>query len=155
MVQDSSTQESSTQTPPKGYFFEDIQIGMEASCTRTVEEADIAAFARISGDVNPVHLDEAYAAASPFKGRIAHGILTASYISAVFGAKLPGPGCVYVSQTLKFRAPVRIGDEVTAKVVVTGLVPEKKRVIFSCSCSVKDTVVLEGEAALMVPSRAA
>jgi 3-hydroxybutyryl-CoA dehydratase len=147
--------QDSTQSPLTGHFFEDIQIGMEASYTRTVQEADILAFAQVSGDVNPVHLDEAYAAASPFKGRIAHGILTASYISTVFGTKLPGPGCVYVSQTLKFRAPVRIGDEVTAKVVVTGLAPEKKRVIFSCSCSVKDKVVLEGEAALMVPSRAA
>lgn len=147
--------QASQQPPLKGHFFEDIQIGMEATYTRTVQEADIQAFAQVSGDVNPVHLDEAYAAASPFKGRIAHGILTASYLSTVFGTRLPGPGCIYVTQTLKFKAPVRIGDEVTAKVVVTGLVPEKKRVIFSCSCSVKDTVVLEGEAALMVPSRTA
>jgi 3-hydroxybutyryl-CoA dehydratase len=146
--------ETPSQSPLKGYFFEDIQIGMEATYTRLVEESDVMAFARISGDMNPVHLDEAYAAATPFKGRIAHGLLTASYISTVFGTKLPGPGCIYVSQSLKFRAPVRPGDEVTARVLVTGLAPEKKRVMFSCSCKVKDTVVLEGEAALMVPSRA-
>lgn len=141
------------QSPLKGYCFEDIQMGMEASYSRRIDEEDVAAFAKLSGDVNPVHLDEAYAASTPFKGRIAHGILTASYISTVFGTKLPGPGCVYVTQTLKFRAPVRIGDEVIAKVVVTGLAPEKKRVTFACSCTVKDKVVLEGEATLMVPSR--
>jgi 3-hydroxybutyryl-CoA dehydratase len=148
-------QESLTQPPLKGYFFEDMQIGMEATYTRKVQESDITTFAQISGDVNPVHVNEEYAAKSLFKGRIAHGILTASYISTVFGTKLPGPGCIYVSQTLKFRAPVRINDEVTAKVVVTGLAPEKKRVIFSCACIVNDKAVLEGEAVLMVPSREA
>jgi 3-hydroxybutyryl-CoA dehydratase len=137
-----------------GHFFEDLSVGMEASLARTVTAEDIEAFARISGDVNPVHLDEAYAAGTPFKRRIAHGILTASYISAVFGAKLPGPGAIYVLQTLNFKAPVYIGAEVIATVKITDLIAEKRRAIFSCVCKVGEKSVLEGEAVLMVPSRA-
>jgi 3-hydroxybutyryl-CoA dehydratase len=137
-----------------GYFFEDLSFGVEASMAHTVKGQDIDDFARVSGDVNPVHLDEAYAATTPFKRRIAHGILTASYISAVLGTKLPGPGCIYVSQTLTFRAPVHIGDEVIATVRITDLIPEKRRAIFHCVCKVGDKAVLEGEAVLMVPSRA-
>ena len=137
-----------------GHFFEDLSIGMEASIARTVTEKDIEDFARVSGDVNPVHLDEAHAAATPFKQRIAHGILTASYISAVFGTKLPGPGCIYVSQTLNFKAPVYIGHEVVTTVKITDLIPEKRRAIFHCVCKVGGKAVLEGEAVLMVPSRA-
>ena len=137
-----------------GHFFEDLSIGMEASIARTVTEKDIEDFARVSGDVNPVHLDEAHAAATPFKQRIAHGILTASYISAVFGTKLPGPGCIYVSQTLNFKAPVYIGHEVVTTVKITDLIPEKRRAIFHCVCKVGGKPVLEGEAVLMVPSRA-
>ncbi len=137
-----------------GRFFEDLSIGMEASFAHTVTADEVADFARISGDVNPVHLDEAYAATTPFKQRITHGILTASYISAVLGTKLPGPGCIYVSQTLIFRAPVHIGDKVTATVRITDLIPEKRRAIFHCACKVGDKGVLEGEAVLMVPSRA-
>ena len=95
---------------------------MEASFQRTVSEADIVAFANVSGDKNPVHLDEDYAAKTMFKGRIAHGMLTAGYISAVFGMEMPGPGAIYISQTLNFRAPVRIGDVVTAKVKVVELI---------------------------------
>lgn len=137
-----------------GHFFEDLSIGMEARIARAVTEEDIAAFARVSGDFNPVHLDKAYAATTPFKTCISHGILTASYISAVLGMKLPGPGCVYVSQTLNFKTPVYVGMEVITTVKITGLIPEKKRAIFSCVCKVGDKVVLEGEAVLMVPSRA-
>jgi 3-hydroxybutyryl-CoA dehydratase len=137
-----------------GRFFEDLSFGMEASIARTVKAEDIDDFARISGDVNPVHLDEAYAAKTAFKKRIAHGILTASYISAVLGTKLPGPGAIYVSQTLSFRAPVHIGDEVVATVRITDLIPEKRRAIFHCVCKVGDKAVLEGEAVLMAPSRA-
>jgi 3-hydroxybutyryl-CoA dehydratase len=137
-----------------GHFIEDLTVGMEESLWHTVTAEDIAAFARVSGDHNPVHLDEAYAAATPFKQRIAHGILTASYISAVLGTRLPGPGCVYVSQTLNFKAPVYIGAEVIATVKITDLIPEKKRVIFSCVCKVGGKAVLEGEAVLTVPSRA-
>ncbi len=137
-----------------GYYFEDLSAGMEASLAHTVTAADIDALAHISGDHNPVHLDEAYAAATPFKQRIAHGILTASYISAVLGMKLPGPGCVYVSQTLNFKAPVHIGAEVIATVTITDLIPAKRRAIFSCVCTVGGKAVLEGEAVLLVPSRA-
>ena len=95
-----------------GYYFEDLTPGMSTSYTRTVTEKDITQFAEVSGDTNPVHLDEEFAATTRFKKRIAHGMLSGSYISTVVGTKLPGPGCLYVSQTLKFRAPVYIGDKV-------------------------------------------
>lgn len=138
----------------KTYFFEDLQPGMEASFQKAVSEADIVAFAGVSGDKNPVHLDETYAARTMFKGRIAHGMLTAGYISAVFGMEMPGPGAIYVSQTLNFKAPVRIGDIVTAKVKLVELIPAKRRARFECQCLVAGKPVLEGEAVLMVPARA-
>ena len=137
----------------QGYLFEDLEIGMEASFAKSVSETDIVTFAEVTGDKNPVHLDEAYAAKTIFKRRIAHGMLTAGYISAVFGMELPGPGAIYVSQTLNFRAPVRTGDRVVAKVRVMELYPPKRRARFACVCSVDGTVVLEGEAVLMVPPR--
>ena len=139
----------------QAYHFEDLQLGMEATFQRVVTETDIVAFAEVTGDKNPVHLDRAYAEKTMFKGPIAHGMLTASYISAVFGMELPGPGAIYVSQTLNFRAPVRIGDKVVAKVKVAELIAAKKRARFDCACTVKGKVVLEGEAILMVPSRPA
>ncbi len=107
----------------QGAYLEDLEIGQTAELRRTVTEHDIEAFAEVTGDENPVHLDEAYAAATQFKGRIAHGMLSAGYISAVLGTQLPGPGAIYVSQTLNFRRPVRIGDEVTAEVKVTSIDP--------------------------------
>ena len=137
------------------YHFEDLEAGMEASFAKTVSEADIFAFAEVTGDKNPVHLDEKYAAGTMFKERIAHGMLTAGYISAVFGMELPGPGAIYVSQTLNFRGPVKIGDRVVAKVRVMELYPAKRRARFECICSVDGKPVLEGEAVLMVPSREA
>jgi 3-hydroxybutyryl-CoA dehydratase len=136
------------------YFFEDLELGMEATYARTVSAADIVAFAEVTGDKNPVHLDADYAAKTIFKGPIAHGMLTAGYISAVFGMELPGPGAIYVSQTLNFRAPVRAGDRVVAKVRVMELYPAKRRARFECVCLVDGKPVLEGEAVLMVPSRA-
>jgi 3-hydroxybutyryl-CoA dehydratase len=136
-----------------GYFFEDLAIGMTASFGRTVTEADIVLFAGVSGDTNPIHLNEEYAAATMFKGRIAHGMLSAGFISSVLGTKLPGPGAIYVAQSLRFKAPVRIGDTVTATVEVTELMPEKKRASFKTICLVKNAVVIDGEATLMVPSR--
>ena len=135
------------------YYFEDLELGMEASFQKAVSEQDIIAFAGVSGDKNPVHLDADYASRTVFKERIAHGMLTASYISAVFGMEMPGPGAIYVSQTLNFRAPVRIGDVVTAKVKVVELFPQKRRARFECQCLVNDKAVLEGEAVLMVPAR--
>ena len=136
-----------------GKFFEDLEVGMEASYKRIVGDQDIQAYAVVTGDDNPMHLDEAYAAATMFKGRIAHGLLTAGYLSTIFGTRLPGPGCIYVSQSLSFRAPVRIGDEVTAKVTLSELIPAKRRAIFACDCSVAGKTVLQGEAVLMVPAR--
>ncbi|TAL00546.1 MAG: MaoC family dehydratase [Rhodospirillaceae bacterium] len=136
------------------YCLEDLTLGLAATFTKTVTDADVVAFAQVSGDTNPIHLDEAYAAKTVFKSRIAHGILTAAYISATLATRLPGAGAVYVSQNLKFKAPVRIGDTVTARVEVIGIVLEKKFVTFKTQCLVGDKVVLDGEATLMVPSRA-
>jgi len=120
---------------------------------RTVTEADIVAYAALSGDYNPIHLDRDYAAKTPFKERIAHGILSAGYISAVFGMQLPGPGSVYISQTLNFKAPVKIDDVVLTTVRLIELVPEKRRAKFDTVCSVGGKPVLTGEAVLMIPSR--
>ena len=142
-------------TAAKGVFFEDLSLGQEACLSNTVSEADIVAFADVSGDRNPVHLDADYAAATMFKERIAHGMLSAAYISAVFGMKLPGPGAIYISQTLKFKAPVKIGDTVVTTVKVAELVPEKRRARFECVCTVNDKPVVEGDAMLMVPARPA
>src|SRR5690606_26774883 len=134
-------------------FYEDLVLGMSASMTRVMTDADIRKFAEATGDNNPIHLDEAFAAQSMFKTRIAHGMLTASHISSVFATRLPGPGCIYVSQEFRFKAPVRIGDEVTTRVEVIGFVPEKKFVTFKTQCLVGERVVVEGEAVIKVPSR--
>lgn len=136
-----------------GLFLEDLTVGMSATMARTVTEADIVLFAGVSGDTNPIHLNQEYAATTMFKGRIAHGMLSAGFISAVLGTKLPGPGAVYISQTLRFKAPVRIGDTVTARVEVIELVPERMRANLKTECLVAGKVVIEGEASLMVPSR--
>ncbi len=136
-----------------GHYFEDLSVGMTAIYAKTVTEADIVLFAGVSGDTNPVHINEDYAKNTMFKGRIAHGMLPAAFISTVFGTKLPGPGCIYISQNLKFKAPVKIGDTVVAKVELVELVAEKKRATFKTTCSVGDTVVIDGEAMLMVPSK--
>ncbi len=141
-----------TDSPRPPIYFENLALGMAASIAKTVAESDIQAFAEVTGDRNPVHLDEAYAAGTPFKGRIAHGMLSAGLISAVFGMELPGPGSIYVSQTLNFKGPVRIGDRLVARVEVAELMP-KRRARFACTCSVGDKIVLDGEAILMVPGR--
>jgi len=136
-----------------GYFIEDLQPGMSATFGKTITDADILMFAGVSGDTNPVHLNEEFANGTPFRGRIAHGLLTASLISTAIGTKLPGPGCIYVSQSLRFRAPVRAGDTVTARVTVLDVDREKKRVRMETVCLVGGRVVLDGEAVIMVPSR--
>jgi 3-hydroxybutyryl-CoA dehydratase len=136
-----------------GHYLEDMSVGMTAVYTRTVTEADIVLFCGISGDSNPVHLDEQFAQKTMFKGRIAHGMLTASFISTVLGTKLPGPGCIYVSQSLKFRAPVHIGQTVTARVTVRKVDPVRGRVTVETVCYVEDILVIEGEAELAVPRR--
>jgi len=135
------------------YNFEDLTVGQTASIARTVSEADILAFAGVSGDSNPVHVDEEFAASTMFKGRIAHGILSVSYISTVIGTKLPGPGTIYLSQTAKFKAPVRIGDTVVTRVTVTALEADKRRVTMSTICTVGDAEVTVGEAQVLLPKR--
>jgi 3-hydroxybutyryl-CoA dehydratase len=136
-----------------GLFFEDLAIGQTASFAKTVTEADILMFAAVSGDTNPVHIDAEYAATTPFRQRIAHGMLSAGLISAVLGTKLPGPGTVYLGQSLKFRAPVKLGDTVTATAEVIALDAEKKRATLKTLCLVAGKPVIEGEALVMVPSR--
>ena len=136
-----------------GYFFEELTVGMAESHTKVIEAQDIQLFADISGDNNPVHLCEEFASRTIFKERIAHGILTASLLSTVIGTKLPGPGCIYVSQSLNFRAPVKIGDTVVATARITELVGDRNRVILACDCAVNDKTVLDGEAVILVPSR--
>lgn len=136
-----------------GYAIEDLEPGMQASFAKTITDADILMFAGVSGDTNPVHLNEEFALDTQFKGRIAHGLLTASLISTALGTRLPGPGCVYLSQTLKFMAPVRAGDTVRALVTIREIEHEKKRVTFDTVCKVRDKDVLTGEARLLVPTR--
>ncbi|MCT7516372.1 MaoC family dehydratase [Aliarcobacter cryaerophilus] len=130
---------------------EEIEIGMNVSYSQTITDADVKAFSGISGDRNPIHLDEQYAEKSRYKKRIAHGLMTASYFSALFGTKIPGEGCVYVSQSLNFKRPVYIGDTVVATVEVISVDLAKKRVFFRTTCKVKNKVVTDGEAELFVP----
>ncbi len=136
-----------------GYCLEDLEPGMTGVFAKTVSEADIVLFSGVSGDTNPVHLDDDFAKQTMFKGRIAHGMLSAGFISTVFGTQIPGPGCIYLSQNLRFKAPVRIGDTVTAQVTVREVIAEKKRVNFDTVCTVAGKVVLDGEASLMVNRR--
>ena len=133
--------------------FEDLELDMSASVSRTVSEADILMFAGVSGDYNPVHINEELAASTMFGGRIAHGMLSAGFISTVLGTKLPGPGAIYLAQTLKFKAPVKIGDTVVARCTIKELTPEKRKAKFDTVCTVRGKVVLEGEADIMVPAR--
>lgn len=137
----------------RGRYVDEINEGMTAVFAKTVTEADIILFAGISGDTNPVHLDEDFAKSTLFKGRIAHGMLTAGFISTVFGTKLPGPGCIYLSQSLKFKAPVRIGDTVLARVTAILVDQLKGRVTFETTAHVGDMLVMDGEAQLLVPKR--
>jgi len=135
-------------------YLEDLRVGMTERYSKIVKSSDVVGFAEITGDRNPIHLSEHFAAKTPFKGRIAHGLYTAGLISAVIGTRLPGPGAIYVSQTLKFLAPVKIGDTVDVSVEVVELIKERQRARLSCRCRVGDTVVLEGEAVVKIPPRA-
>lgn len=136
-----------------GYFLEDLKVGQRETFAKTVTDADIVLYAGVSGDTNPVHLDDEFAAETMFKGRIAHGMLTAAFISAVLGARMPGPGAIYLSQTLRFKAPVRPGDTVTADCEVTAIDLEKGRVTLKTQCLVKGKPVVDGEAVVMPPRR--
>ncbi len=139
---------------PRGTIcIEDLSIGMTRELTKTIHDYDIRLFADISSDRNPVHLDEDYARDTIFAGRIAHGMLTASLVSAVIGEQLPGHGTVYLGQTLKFLAPVRPGDAVTARVTVTVIDHARRRVTLDCVCLVGEKAVLGGEALVLAPTK--
>ena len=134
-------------------YLDDLRVGQSAQMVRTVTEADIVLFAQVSGDNNPVHLDEAFAAQTPFKTRIAHGMLSAAYISAVIGTQLPGPGTIYMQQALRFKRPVKIGDEVTTIATISEIDPVKGRVSIDTVCLVGGKPVIEGEALVMAPRK--
>ena len=135
-----------------GKTIDQLEVGDSASITRRVSQSDIEAFARISGDDNPAHVDAVWAEKSPFKGRLAHGILTAGFVSAVLGTELPGPGAIYMSQSLRWLAPVRPGDVLTATVTITEIIAEKGRVVLDTVVTRGDVTVLTGEA-LVMPRR--
>ena len=137
-----------------GYDVEDLHPGMRATFSKTITEADIVLFAAASGDNNALHVNEEFAATTRFGGRIAHGFLTASVISAAVANRLPGPGTIYLSQQLNFRAPVRIGQTVHASVSVNSIDRERRRVTLDTVCRVGETVVIDGVALVMTTSSA-
>ena len=153
MDQMTNPQTPSTMDKLHGYYFEDLEVGMYDVFAKTITDADIISFAGISGDTNPVHLNHEFASETIFEGRIAHGMLTASFLSTVIGTKLPGPGCIYVSQNLRFKAPVRTGDTVTATCTVEKLIPVKRFIELKTICAVNGKTVVDGEATIMVPTR--
>ncbi|HEC14197.1 MAG TPA: MaoC family dehydratase [Rhodospirillales bacterium] len=136
-----------------GYYFEDLEVGMTDIFAKTVTEADIILYSGVSGDTNPVHLNHEFAVETMFKERIAHGMLSAGFISAAIGTKLPGPGCIYIAQSLRFKAPVKAGDTVTARVTVESLDIEKHFAKLKTVCTVAGKAVIDGEATIMVPTR--
>ena len=136
-----------------GYYLEDLTIGMESSYQKTITETDIDAFAALTGDTNPVHLDSEYAATTPFRARIAHGMLSAGLISTVLGTQLPGPGCIYLEQQIKFKAPVFIGDTLVATVTVEDINQRRGRVSLKTQCFVNTKLVADGTASMMVDKK--
>ena len=141
-------------TNQHGYYLEDLSIGMVSSYKKTITAKDIEAFAAVTGDSNPVHLDADYAATTPFKARIALGMMSAGLISTVLGTQLPGPGCIYLDQQIKFRAPVFIDDTVVATVTVEEINQRRGRVSLKTQCFVKDKLVADGTASMMVDKKA-
>ena len=139
----------------EGYTMEELKVGMTDIYSKTITESDINLFCAISGDTNPLHLDHEYAATTMFGGPIAHGMLAASMISTVIGTKLPGPGCVYISQNCRFKAPVRAGDTVRARATITEINRERRRVKLETICTVGETLVIDGDAEVLVPARSA
>ena len=136
-----------------GHFFEDLRVGKQTSFEKTLGDEEIRAFAEVSGDLNPAHLDEDFARTTRLGGRVAHGMLTASLVSAVLGCRLPGPGCLFVSQSANFRAPVRPGDTVKAVVTIVRLDDKRQFASFETRCSVEDKTVLDGAALIWVPRK--
>jgi 3-hydroxybutyryl-CoA dehydratase len=137
-----------------GYIFEGLYIGQTATLSKTITDADILMYSAVSLDTNPIHLDEEVARRSRFGGRIAHGMLSAGLISALLGTRLPGPGSIYLRQSLTFRAPVRIGHTVKATVEIIDLNLPRKSATLRTTCMVKENVVIDGEACVLVPARA-
>ena len=135
-----------------GYSIDTLEVGTSESLAKTITDADIVLFAGISCDTNPVHVDDEYAAGTRFGGRIAHGMLSASLISAAIANKLPGPGTIYLGQSLRFLAPVRPGDTVKATVTVKEINSEKRRATLATVCTVEGVAVIEGEAQVLVPA---
>jgi 3-hydroxybutyryl-CoA dehydratase len=139
---------------PEGKSIHELKIGDSAQISKTITEADIELFARATGDFNPVHLDQAYAEKTMFKGRIAHGLLSVGLLSSILGNILPGHGTIYLSQEVKFLAPVRIGDTITAEVEVIELIPEKNRAKFRTTCvNLDGKIVVDGVALGMPPKK--
>jgi len=136
-----------------GLYLEDLEVGMSAMFGKTVTEADIVAYAGVSGDTNPIHLHDGFARSTRFGQRIAHGMLSAGFISAVIGTRLPGPGSVYISQTMNFMAPVLIGETITAVATITAIDEKRRRVTLKTQCLNGDKVVIDGEAIILVPRR--
>jgi len=141
--------------PLQMLYFEDLSVGMAETFRKTIDSSDVVGFAEVTGDRNPIHLSEHFAAKTPFGTRIAHGLYTASLISAVLGTRLPGPGAVYRSQTLNFHGPVKIGDVVQVVVEVVELTPKGRMVRLHCEASVDGKLVLDGDAVVSVPARRA
>lgn len=142
-----------TSEPFTGYILDELSVGQTAELVREITEERIQRFAEASDDFNPLHLDEDFASRTPYRGRIAHGLLSASFVSAVVGTMLPGPGAIYLNQTLTFYKPVRIGDVVTGRVTVTAIDQESARVTLKTECLVDGEPVLDGEAIIRVPRK--
>lgn len=136
-----------------GYYLEDLSIGMTSSYEKTITASAIEAYAVITGDTNPVHLDADYAANTPFKARIAHGMMSAGLISTVLGTQMPGPGCIYLDQQIKFRAPVYINDTVVATVTIEDINQRRGRVSLKTQCFVNGKLVADGTASMMVDKK--
>lgn len=137
----------------EGYGINELEVGQSAEITRLVDDNTVQQFAEVSGDFNPLHMDEAYAARSPFRGRIAHGALVASFISCVLGNHLPGPGAVFAGMTMRFERPVRIGDTVIARATVTEVDIKARRVKLACVCEVEGQTCMEADAEVIVRKR--
>lgn len=136
-----------------GYYLEDLSPGMTAIYAKTITDADVVLFAGVSGDNNPLHLNEVFASQTRFKGRVVHGMLTASLWSTLVGTRLPGPGCAYMSQEMKFIKPVRVGETVTARITVAEIAPLKQRVYLDGECRVNEELVAHGRGVVWVPKR--
>ena len=140
---------------PDTNYYEDLEIGQAHETVHTIKEEDITKFAEVSGDYNPLHMDDAFAAQTPFGQRIAHGALTASYITGILGNNLPGPGAIFTGLSMRFRRPVFIGDEVTVRAEVSEKTDRGNRVTLKVSCIVNGKRVITGEAQVVAPSREA